>query len=699
MTLKRMHILPVAQEEIDPPEVQALDERAFKGYIHQPYTQTFANTPPTWTMKAPDPRNDPRNPDFNRATPDSAVITHDADVDIALDASLRYAELVDAMAGSEDAVTAAADVPGFSQAKIILGEVDIAKKIMDQKGRRTDAFIGRLGTTRDIIVPGEWKDVCLRLLRAIRAARDSKPEYLDVIKQQLNPHETNAGWPTGARGWVAKFIGALCTGPTNNWDTTLDISRRMAFRLRIPEATVISFMIAYRSGPTAKFQPDWQHLGRGKFVASTGIRGAWPRARHVFMGPFAGNLLLEDLWANLLAGIKRLPGLSHAGAEDDELAAEMYARRHYIYESDISAYDQSVTRAVQQALRECLLKVFPELKDGIDAWFELEGRAVLTPSWLTVPTYTASDRSKPRGFTIVGSEGGTHSGSKMTSVAGTLICLTTTIFALRHQRGAGDPMAEWLKGERMLLCLGDDILLSNRNVLDRDAWESSWDSLGFKTTLLPGCRFLMQHRTPDGPLQVGARVIQNSMFPEYYHEGKHAPAMNALAFAARTERGVLEILQEPVFQAVSSAEWIRKSGARSWDDLQYFSSVTALPAVEAALSSVKFRKSLSTYRRDADFSPSARRLVDMITAIAPDVFADDFSLDLALARASTMGRKLPEPEKLHLASQLFPLLKQQGLDQHGQFLQAINILTRYNSDFEKVFQNVTRERYSEPQLL
>jgi hypothetical protein len=617
------------------------------------------------------------------------VVETESEVDDALTRCRHFNDHLQDMSNDYANIDASADVPGFNIAKVIIGEADISNKLTVLRGRVTTAYIGKLGNPEPLDVPSRWRLIMLDLLREIRRRSYGQDSSYDVIRLKPNPHETNAGSPVGSAGYVAKLIGACCTSRHDDWDHTFELTERIGNEIAVPRPATLCFMVSFRAGPTAKFQPEWEYRGSGQYQANRKVQGAWARARQVFMGPFSGNLLLEDLWARLLAGIKLLPGLSHDATSDDELAAKFYSLMHYIYESDISGYDQSVTREVQAALRDALIDIFPELEGGITAWYELEGQPVATPNWFAPPDPYGDARVVRNGITIVGSAGGTHSGSKMTSVVGTLICLCTTLYAL-EKLGASNPLAAWLRGDYMILALGDDILLSQESKLDRDAWADAWADLKFKTTLLPGCRFLMQHRTPDGPLQVAARVVQNSLFPEYYHIGKHATAMNALAFAARTERGIPQFLQDRVFSTLLSADWIARSKTRSYDELQYYANVTMEPEIKLALEAKASGDSLSRYRRDAEHSPSSARILEYALKIVPSLLDQSYSLDRSLSMAANVARSLKDSEKIRLASRLFKIVMDGGSPQ-DQLLQAIPIINQANPGFQKALRITNEE--------
>jgi hypothetical protein len=674
-----MSVHPIREETLIPPETVQVDEGPSRTVIIEyPLTRSFSRKPETWTVGLINPKRDPRHPDFKRYVPGSRIFETEKDVDTGLDHASDFRELLLNMGADDDATDERADARGFNRDKVLLGEYDVANKFSVILGRPIDSYLTRLGTPGGPDIPGTWIDIARGILRMIKNAYTTE-KYVE-LKKKKNPHETNAGWPVGRRGWVAKLIGALCAGPKNDWKTTWDLSTFIGSEMRLPAPSTLNLMMTFRGGPTNKPHPDLLWESAGNYIAHTTHYGVTDRARPVYMAPFSGNLVLEDLWATLLAGIKMLPGLSHEGNLDDELVRNIaYANDHFVYESDISGFDQSVRRKVQEALRDAMAAEFPDFTDEIETWFQFEGMSVITGPW---SNYLRSHDNKgaPRdGFTIVGSAGGTHSGLKTTSVIGTLICLTCTFYALH--KATNTPWARllhnWIDEDFLLLCLGDDVLLSREDKLDRDEWAAAWGELGFRTTLMPGCRFLMLHRTPDGPKQVASRVIQNTLFPEYFYDEGTSQGMNALGFRARTDRGIPVYLENAAFEAVKPARWIQASGAESWNELREYTQTTALPLIEAALKKVAISEPVLAAKRDADFSPSATIMRDTILQIRPDLLNQSYSLDNSLADAARAVRDLDLARRRELLLFLMQI-ELSNANELAKVTEAIELLRRFN---------------------
>lgn len=619
------------------------------GRIVAPYTETMNDPPMFWRFRVK-PNDDPRSPEFSRAIPKSEVANTEEEVDAWLDAG---AIINDEIQELGDQALARGAQPGFNEDKIWIGEADISKKWTVQRGATIFWFLGRLGPEVAPTIPESLRVMFQRLAKLYASSITS--EKVAEMHRPM-PAETNAGYPLFTAGPAAKICSAALYGLGDDWDDVWSTSVAFNGQAGLPTASTQSFGIASRSGPLWKFQPEWTYLGLGRWKATREVRGAWQRNRQVFMGPATNNIMLRELWARMMAFHKSTPGLAHQGDDDDLIVLEAYRKGWYVYESDFSGFDQSVSREMQRSVRDALRLAWPDLDKQIEAWYQWEASPVVTPSW---------DQPSPgegRGITIVGAFGGTHSGMITTSVVGTFINLAVTLWALERIGYFPDAIKAWRTGLFSMLCLGDDMLLCVPSQIDQDRWKETISETGLTATVFPGCRFLMLHRTPNGPKQVAARTVQGTMSPEYQTAGKHAIGMNALGFAGRTQKGVWPTVGQMVWPILGKAAWIKQTRVRSINGLRRYIADNMQDVIAAALSDRAAQSVGERLMRDAPYSQSAAQALEVFRQFNPDLLEGIEALRNQLERYVQRVIRLPRTERLDIARRMLDLSTQPGMD-------------------------------------
>ena len=639
--------------------------------VPYPHTATIGGRPSLWRGSLRiSTSQDPRSPDYTRFIPGGAVLTDHARVERFYAAARRHRDRIEGEAAKAEEI---GPRKGFHDSMIYAGEWDVYKKLTILIGRRWDGYLGRLGPEEDHSLPPDIWRMADRLADWYLDQLDGLP-----LLPTTDPYDTNAGWPTFTAGPIPKLVGACLANDNHSLDEVLDISTRYASRFAIPQASVQSFGLAYRSGPLYKWQPDWNYAGAGEWTARRQIRGAWPRARHVFMGPFTNFRMLRPLWQTFMSVHKNTLGLAHKGTEDDDAIAAGYRRDLYYSEADFSGFDQSVTPQWRALVAHIIERVMgPRMSRLFEFW---QSRPVLSPSWY----------ASQNGVTIVASNSGVHSGSKDTSVYGTIINLVASLATLERLGVCRDAIQEVLiEHDTQLFILGDDTLLGTSVPVEPDAWTENMAEFGLKATTLPGCRFLMQHRTPDGPRQVASRVVQNSISPEYPEVGRYAVGMNAVAFLGRTEKGIPAIMEDMVRDCLASAEWLEPIVGRTSTLAQMRGIITHEMGfvMTEALESKSSENYITRLMRDAPYSASAYQQLQVVLARAPHLAAEPERFRKAFDGLATAILGMPLERRLQLATDITNQL--QRLSELGEELDEWSSLGTI-AEFV-----IGRERYAE----
>lgn len=668
---QRLHIDPTQEETID--ATIAIDEQGKYDpsgkTIIAPTTLSMAGSPSTWTMRPAPPRFDPRSPEYTRA-PEGSALADAPVVDAVLDGMRRFRDDLVNMVSTDDGPDL---LDGrWNEQKVIIGELDIAQKLSVQHGRAWDTHLSRLGNPDPVEVPDGWRRMAARV--AVWWAEVADAASVASFLRQPDPADTNSGYPLFTPGPIPKLISlSMLTRAAPTLTEFQDGARGMANHWGLHPSGSLAFGLSHRAGPAHKAKTLWEDgPSRGSFRATKAIKGGFPRARDVFMAPYVANVVLRPLWAHMIAAMKAIPGLRHTGTEDDDIIGLAYAAGMHCFESDISGFDQNVRSSVQDAAGEGLKVGFPHLSDVIDIWRDMERRPVITNSWLTRIYELESGvarEARSRGYTVVGAYGGTHSGLKPTSTIGTYICLTTTLYALERMGVVPDAIAALRRGEIKLLCLGDDVLLAVDRPLDRHAWRDAWASVGLTCEISAACRFLMQHRTPDGPRRVLSRVLQNAAFPEYQDISDHARAIAALGWSARLDLPTFDGLPEAgAVEAIKHLRWIRDppglpTGIRpeSLADVTNLAKGWYAPYIQQAMAHLASSSELERLKRDAEHSPGAAAQLQYILQFAPELLEATSGNDGELQRLTLAILAMSERERLNATGRLEGLLGPRGL--------------------------------------
>lgn len=530
---------------------------------------------------------DPTHPEFTRIHRGSPFYETEADLDVTLDA-VRQAQLQTyALAGTDD--------PDDCPDPILTKEVDEMARFTVQKGQIPASYLMDLAP-KPINVPASWRDIARRVLQLYT-------EATTMPTVAPSPAMTNPGYPVGQAGMAGK-LAATVLGTFKTVPELHDSAVAVASRFNLPAASANAFFLNFRQGPLKKEIAYMVHQGAGLWRPTAYLTHACSRGRQVFMSPFASTIRLRELLRFCQGARQILPGTWHTPIADQRIVDAMYQRMAHRYEGDISGYDQSVTRDLQIALAEEWIAAAPHMKQDIEAWLYYEGRPVIGPNLVW----------GGRGATLMTSRGVTHSGLRLTAEVGTLITLITLFHAMRSQ-GVADPVTAWLDGTFLLLVQGDDILLATNRALDEDAWQHSWDELGFKCTLLHGVSFLRKHRLPGVSLVNAGRILQQTLANEHEPVGvgdRYDPLL-VLALKSRWGAGPDPRMRHIVRDALSTTRFAQRTGVIDGVDATAW---LADPGHNAALTRLLQKLAsdpwIERVRRDAPYSPAAAELMQAL---------------------------------------------------------------------------------------
>lgn len=591
-------------------------------------TLTAGAMPRSWqrTFRPPLPENDPTNPAFT-VLPTAGSVMHNSEAELyaAFDAARKSAEEVrNELDRTDD--------------PILRGEWDVFKKITIQKGQIPSSILVSLGPP-DVTVPGEWVDIGRRVLQAYR-------QKAIVEEPVMSPFDTNAGFPAMTVGFAAKLLSALLT-MEKSADAIDELSRQFCSLVGLPEATAQSYGLNHRQGPLFKSQPYYRHVGGGTWDVSMVAEGAWPRARQVFMAAYGNTAVLLPLFKVLQSGRRGLLGLWHAGSSDRVAVENATNSRMFIYESDISGFDLTVSYSLQSTLCDLMTEAFPELGWAARIWLYYESRPVISPNRMLAP-----------GYTLTTTRGATHSGQRLTAEVGTLITLITTLYVLKQLRPDHDPVTSWLRGDVMLLVQGDDVLIGTPEPLDIDEWTNRWRDVGLNCELLDARRFLSKHRVGSMAYPVAGRIVQQTLSNE--HEPSAAMPLDwdpMLVLGLQSRWGVgpypgLERLTEGPLKATALYE--RTGVFDGPTATQWLSRPKNKARLQVVLNKLASSPWMERLRRDAPYKASAQSMLDALILLGAKAQTEEsISKNMILKRRMDYWSTRPRQERLELARRLW----------------------------------------------
>lgn len=470
--------------------------------------------PQHWRFVVLDPREDPMNEAFSR-TKGNHWVSSEQELDTLLDAIDRASAIA------------------MDRASLLADDIDRAEhdewpRITVLRGRVPSSALLDLTPPR-ITIPASWKRIADQVCRAVAQAAggDRVPER--------PPADTNVGWPFFSSGSPGLKIAAAACGVGGTPEEVTEDAAECGRVLGLPPITTLAYGESFRGGQIkdGKEITRYKPAGGGIWEAEAVITNAAQRDRQVFMAPSSLLHQLEPMYGAIRAGLSRLPGLTRApwnpgddpgattiigsspntiGAAlslDEQILVTATRRGLKAYESDISRYDLSVSRDLQEALADALIRAFKDSTDVIRAvrlWLAAEGRPVIGPSTLGGGPGTA---------TVVTSEGATHSGLITTAIIATVICFITELWSQQEDGHTKQPVKDWLQGTLLIADQGDDILKFMRDGIDTESSTLTWARVGLKCEVTKGARFLKQLFTQTPTRRIAARIIQGTFFPEH----------------------------------------------------------------------------------------------------------------------------------------------------------------------------------------
>lgn len=542
-------------------------------------------------LEPPGPSADAMSPRFTQVRLHSSVLKTEADI----------LTLLDHAANEERRLRSL--VPRTQRERaLIAGELDVIRKITVSLGYGPGSHI-KHPSPKDVDVPSLWISILRWVLNTLYLANIPADEATP-----MPPLETNAGFPTYQSSFSGQLLSAACL------DDTIESSHAFAAELApawgMPAQCALAYAYNTRAGPTDKFMPLWRWTGGG-WEAAEEVRSGWCRRRQVWMGSKPPMMMTRQLLRLLKASRRRIRGLWHAGSDDDRIVASMHrlrARGAAMFESDISSYDASVPRSLQEVVAAEMRRRWPHLSLAVDAWLFAEGLPCIYPSYLT--------RGGLGSASLVTKRGETSSGQLLTAEIGTLINLVTVLYAVTKATGL-DARTLLHDGDLELLVQGDDVLLAAFGV-EPAAFEAAYKDLGLTARALQGWRFLSKHRLPEGPRPVAGRVVQQTWFNEHEPTGPDAEPLLALGMEARWGLGPPADLGLADWASEMCAHtfFFRERGWRSVGNcIDWVGTSEGRAAIGEALAKRANAAWLQRLLRDAPHSPSAAAQLDALLAM------------------------------------------------------------------------------------
>jgi hypothetical protein len=460
------------------------------------------------------------------------------------------------------------------------------------------------------------------------------------------PADTNGGYPTFARGWLAKVAGCALARKTPS--ATREAAADLNTYLGLPEAVGLPQARGKRQGTAGgkavpQFELDDDAVWRSRIETINAVS----RNRDIQMMSMANAEEVADLGGFLDAAAKRVPGCARSTdlgghlsrmdcswassvpitppsgwltAYDTDAAIYCWHRKTwkatYVYEFDLSKYDKGVSYKQQLMARDAWASV-GVATTTLDSYLAYNEDPLITPLW-TVPFPRIGE-----GATMVKVVGALRSGSIITSREGSFINRSMMRGAIARVWGHKKVETKLADGSLVFLVSSDDLMVLSDEELDTDQVSAAYASWGHELKVERARRMLRKNYGDAGAYNIVASLAQNSYFSEYPAEGRTALGQAALALAGRLSARV-HPQYEPLLRAVLSlAPWLPK-----WiRDLPVVDMPPAIlrafaPEIERFLDRAASGPSsdwIARLYRDAPFSPGAREVLAYIQASFPSV--------------------------------------------------------------------------------
>jgi len=476
------------------------------------------------------------------------------------------------------------------------------------------------------------------------------------------PAATNPGWPSFSGSWVGKLLSGLFSSATANFDEVEQRAGNFATLVGVPQASVLTYGLAGRSGPVYKWTSMLQFdTTKNAWHTKAEWRGHAQRNRIVQMSPASFNFSLRRLASYLKLARKLIPGLWRDG-----LDAQRMTGFEFNYEADISGYDKSVPAWLQVAIAESWKRVWPHLTAEIDFWISCERRGLITPDWELDSNHCA----------VVSSLGGTRTGLKLTSEIGTWAGLWATLTALLDQ---GVDISTWPASPVFTsLQQGDDVRIGSHKQLDPDQWAASFLTFNLKCDLVLGDGFLAKHTINGLATPIAGRLVQQTMSNEHEPRGRSSLGISYIGFLARVQgwEALPPRYQQAIWSVIRHAKWIRDTGVGGIAPLvKFLQGPIAQEEIRTALLTKQGQSWLEEEARTPDRNVTAQAILALAQKLGVPVSAVS-SLDRDVDALIRSSLTLPEPEKLQLASEGWAALNSgptAGVNWARRLTQRINL--------------------------
>lgn len=612
------------QLRVDGPMVRAVTPE--DGQPVEPFPSQDVEAPVQWRFcSIPNPRRDPRHPEFQRSNPRSLVRRDEEDCDA----------IIEGWKAGQMAAFPDGEPPPLDPERQH-SFADLAYSAEYESWSKLTLQVGTM-TTWHLDLP--QSDMTPADLSGFAdAARELAREYEDNGRALLTkgfeprppPADTVGGWPGFGSGPPAHLLASLFCNPDDEFGRAFDEGASWATANGIHPATTFGFGLGGRSGPTAKPTLFWKY-DEGRWIRWLLSLNAAQRNRIVYMAMKAFNLRHWRLYTWLKAGQIGTVGMYRL----DPRSPGRVGRRRYKFMGDLSGFDQHVSSDCRAVLADAIASVRPDLMPDLEFWLHAEEHLLLTPSLsLEVGGVGVGVRHQRNGL---------KSGQITTSVIGTMI---NAILARAALRNAGLKRHEW-----DFEVQGDDIYVGTDRPISCDGWASSYARAGFKASLVPGDIFLSAHQDSVGlQTPVGGRIVQQTCSNEAEPVGgAWVIGLLMLGFLERT-RGAERLspqLQRAVVDGLSGVRWLRPYlRPRSLTRTRAAIEAVADPLIDRAL---KKREGVSWFARTIrgrEHSALGRLLYEAFPELAKGVEASDLHTFRLCQQAQTLSRDV----RLELAS-------------------------------------------------
>jgi len=544
-------------------------------------------------------------------------------------------------------------IKDHTDALMLASEYEVAKKICGQWIIPVGSHLEIAGVQQSLNSQSKEK-----LAKSIRhVLEDYYADYGADIEP--DPADTNPGWPFFKTSPYVKIITAATS------DLTPGQAREICYSTGAPIGSEYAFGWNYRFGPTSKSSYIWKHIGQGRWRADFKVVSAAPRIRKVWMAPYAATIELAPLAGVLKQARKRIAGLWHEALEDRELITRALREFEFIYEADMSGYDQHFCLDHKDVIASCLRERYPKMKDLVNKYLYYDTRSTISPSWAldeTLDLYVEPNTL--------------HSGIRLTSEIGSLVNFSLQIATI------SELFKRSVKNGRDVLILiqGDDTLIFSKVQIDPEAYKQIVASYGFETELKAGDKFLMRHRLtiPDTP--VCARIIQQTCFHERERTGLDSVGILLLGLAERAaglEQNQKLKAYESVDAIVPHVHWLRELNLTSIAAAREFAKKEEGKAlIRKSLDSVAGKSYIAQILHDAPYSPSAKAILDEIEVLKPELVNQATAMDKFVEEKARQIRRLDRRDKLKLLNQTAVILDQ-GLTQEEEDALLLSLIKNY----------------------